>query len=43
LEPGAIVPSVMKPSVSGRVLVKIGQPLDQYRMIYARGERTVIA
>lgn len=41
--PGLIVPSALKPSVSGRVAVKIGQPYSTSQLVYSRGERKVVA
>lgn len=40
--PGAIVPSAVMPTASGMVLLKIGQALDEQRLIFVRGERTEI-
>ena len=40
---GGLVPYSMKPNTPGNILLKIGQPLDQNRLIYSRGERWEIA
>lgn len=40
--PGGIVPSALKPVSIGRVSLRLGQSLDQFRMIFERGERMEI-
>ena len=37
--PGGIVPYSMRPSNVGSFIVKVGQPRDQNKLIYSRGER----
>jgi hypothetical protein len=41
-EPGAFVPSAFMPMEAGAILLKIGQPLDEKRLIFKRGERTQV-